>query len=351
VAAAALRGPRTPQEEVLCALFAEVLGVARVGIDDNFFELGGHSLLATRLISRVRASLDVELAIRSLFEAPSVAALAQRLGAGEKARSDLEVLLPIRLAGNSRPLFCIHPVAGLSWSYSRLISHIPSDYPIYALQARNLMQGKTFPDSIEDMAADYLSIIRKIQPTGPYNLLGWSFGGLVAHAIATQLQSVGERVSLLALLDSYPFERKAAAPHSQIEEGPPEMLSFGSAYDPLRERLESLRHEGLIHSALEEGDYEAVADAFKNNVRIMKTYLPKRFSGDILLFAATDDEAKPPVASWRPYVDGQIQVCQVDCTHDSMLDALPAARIGKALATELDRQRSIGPTMDRWRTK
>src|SRR5262249_54993904 len=154
VSAAALRGPRTPQEEVLCALFAEVLGVARLGIDDNFFELGGHSLLATRLISRIRASLDVELAIRELFEAPTVAALGRRLSAGEKARSDLEVLLPIRLAGTSRPLFCIHPAVGLSWSYSRLISHIPSDYPIYALQARNLLQGNVIPDSVEDMAED-----------------------------------------------------------------------------------------------------------------------------------------------------------------------------------------------------
>src|SRR5262249_47239372 len=92
----------------------------------------------------------------------------------------------------------------MSWAYSGLLRHVGANRPIYGLQARGILQPDLVPDTLEEMAADYLQQIKQVQPSGPYHLLGWSFGGLVAHAIATHLQDLGEKVSLLALLDSYP---------------------------------------------------------------------------------------------------------------------------------------------------
>src|SRR6185436_4021020 len=97
------RAPRNPQEAMLCSLFAEVLGLERVGVEDNFFELGGHSLLATRLIGRIRAVLNVEVSIRSLFEAPSVAALSLRLVSAGQGAQGVAAVSQAPLVAQLRP--------------------------------------------------------------------------------------------------------------------------------------------------------------------------------------------------------------------------------------------------------
>ncbi|WP_237540050.1 alpha/beta fold hydrolase [Streptomyces sp. SID8358] len=191
------RAPRTPREELLCDLFAEVLGLPRVGIDDNFFELGGHSLLATRLISRIQATFGVKHTIRTLFEAPTVAGLAERLNSDDVGEA-LETVLPLRPEGSRSPLFCVHPAGGLSWCYSGLMSGLHTEYPIYGLQARGISGDEPRPTSLTEMAADYVETLRSIQPHGPYQLLGWSYGGTVAFAMAVHLRLLGEEVGLLS---------------------------------------------------------------------------------------------------------------------------------------------------------
>jgi len=206
------------------------------------------------------------------------------------------------------------------------------------------------------MAADYLQEIRKIQPVGPYYLLGWSFGGVVAHAMASNLQRQGEDVALLALLDSYPVSQEVqqAIPEDQeILANLIQLLSHKpeKAYKALFEMLARnpamqlhpsdvwnlLRREEAISSSLEENHLENIFKVLKNNFGLTRSFVPRVFEGDILFVSATltSDSATRAPGLWKPYIHGQIKTHEVVCAHENMMQPGSLAEIGRILTAEL----------------
>ena len=314
------RPPTNEREATLCRLFADVLGLADAGIDDNFFDLGGHSLLVGCLLNRIEAVFGVELEFRTVFESPTPAALAERLD-NDTEGGAFGTLFALRASGDRTPLFCVHPAAGIGWAYAGLLGHLDANHPLYALQDRSLTDANAAASTIEEMAADYLRHIREVQPMGPYHLLGWSVGGLIAHAMAVQLVSAGERVAFLAVLDGYPGATRATAPRGPTDEDGdlPEILAALGASVGRSETLAALTR------------------AFALNLRRAGRFSPGVFDGNLLFFeAALGKTAESPTAeAWRPHVTGNVEIHRVACRHSEMMQAGPLAEIAPALSAHL----------------
>ncbi|MFE7619107.1 amino acid adenylation domain-containing protein [Streptomyces sp. NPDC057496] len=341
------RPPRDEREAALCELFAEVLEREWIGADDGFFERGGHSLLATRLVGRVRERLGVPVAARDLFEAPTAAGLAERIGRGAARRAPVP-LLTLRGRGDRPPLFCVHPAVGLGWAYAGLLRELPADVPLYALQARTPADGGELPCSIEEMAHDYVRLIRSVRPHGPYRLLGWSLGGHVAHTMAGLLERDGERVELLAMLDAYPPRRTedpGTKEGAEAEIVAANLRESGFEWDEaeLREGrfpLERFRahlnrtDDSLGH--LDDDELTAAKDVYVNNVRLMRSFVPGRVRCGIVLMTAERSRTLDPEA-WNDHTEEGVEVHRVDAAHTTMLtEPMAAAEIGRVLAHRLD---------------
>jgi amino acid adenylation domain-containing protein len=348
-AAHGYRAPSTPTETALCQAFAEALGVETVGVDDGFFELGGNSLLATKVVARLRAA-GIELPVQMMFGESTPAAIAARLEAadGDVLEPALRPLLAIRPAPNSAtaPLFCVHPAIGLSWCYSGLLAHLPADRPVYGLQAPHV-SGAADHGSIAEAARDYVAQIKAVQPNGPYHLLGWSLGGLIAHEMAVQLQESGERVAVLAMMDSYRL------PDKWLEHAVPGVADiigeFGSdllgddAADPrltLEDAAELLRNRPGPFAALTIDHLQRLYTGYANGVVLAYGFRPRVFDGDLLFFTAADDEinlADPArcAQAWEPHVTGAIHDQKVRCRHSGMTTPEALAVIGPVLRDHL----------------
>jgi amino acid adenylation domain-containing protein/non-ribosomal peptide synthase protein (TIGR01720 family) len=269
----------------------------------------------------------------------------------DNSQQALDVLLPLRVIGARAPLFCIHPAMGLSWCYSGLVSFLDADQPIYGLQSHGIAEAGPLPETLEEIAIDYLDRIRVVQPKGPYNLLGWSFGGQVAHLIATNLQEKGAQVSLLAILDEYPGqasqpEHSIISPESFFENlgrllGVPGQNSSdeSSIVNALR-RGQAQYPWNTVWAQLENSIEDIVARLVNitiNNAHLAQGFRPGIFDGNLLLFSAALQAPDTPFTPqmWAPHITGKIENYPINCRHHDMLQPIPLTSIGKILAAKI----------------
>ena len=192
--------PRDEIERQICKIWAEVLGIERVGLDDNFFEIGGHSLLAARLFARIAEALGRLLPLGVLFTGPTVRALAEHYRFAPEPAGP-SALVPLVAGGSLPTVFAVPGIFGDVVHVAHLARELGSFQPFYGLQSPGL-DGREVPlDSIEAMATRYLAEVRTVQPRGPYVLIGVCFGGTVVYEMARQLLMAGEEVAFLGLLD------------------------------------------------------------------------------------------------------------------------------------------------------
>jgi thioesterase domain-containing protein/acyl carrier protein len=209
------RAPRDGLESELAALWADLLGVEQVGTTDNFFDLGGDSLLAVRLLSRAEGIFGVELPLSALYCCPTIEHLAEGLRSGPRSAGSSH-LVAIQPGGARPPFFCVpgahsgnSVLLGYAPHFIKLARRLGPDQPFYSFCFEYPAGAAAL--TVERLAECLLRDVRAVQPSGPYFLGGWSFGGLVAVEMARQLRGQGAAVALLALFDTagpgYPGRR------------------------------------------------------------------------------------------------------------------------------------------------
>ncbi|MFD6860817.1 amino acid adenylation domain-containing protein, partial [Rhodococcus sp. NPDC060090] len=339
------RAPRTSTENVVAAAFADVLDVSgKVGLDDDFFEIGGTSLSAVKVAARLRDYLFTEVPLQWLFLQSTVAELAVRIDAEvldgrADATGPFDAVLPLKTGGTGAPVFCLHPVTGLSWSFAGLARHLGDNRPVYGLQSPALQEGTDLPADIEAWADMYVRTIREIAPRGPYHLVGWSMGGVLAHSVAVALQRQGEQVSTLAMLDTYPADADSDSDAGTIAV-PTLADMFGSGADVPETPITALTPEAAFDLAdslpaplgdLPPARIERMFDGVRHSYRLLASHRPGRFDGDLLIFVAGEDRSASTADAWHRHVSGVVAAEVVQETHWRMLSRDAAAHVGSVL--------------------
>jgi surfactin family lipopeptide synthetase C len=366
--------PRTPVEQSLSEIWADVLGVERVGVNDNFFELGGYSLLAVRLFVRIRKWSGIDLPLATLFKSPTVRALAELIdpssGTAPISRETMSEitspvqqwrsLVPIQPEGKHPPVFLVHAIGGNVLNYLPLLHYLGPDQPVYGLQARGLDGVLSPHSSMKEMASHYIAEIRSVQSSGPYFLGGASFGGTVALEIAQQLTEQGEKVALLVLFDSvgpgahgYRYWRTSLRSRLSLNGGglaqkTPLLLYFSKRlFQYFTNRVRNLRCSFFrltkrpIPLELRE------RELLKYHNKCLISYMPHPYLGPITLFRGPAGNAWPyndPELGWKDIAKGELKTIIIDAHH---LEFMEPPELGVQFAEELrlmqDKVQCSGP--------
>ncbi|WP_258348539.1 non-ribosomal peptide synthetase [Saccharopolyspora gregorii] len=314
----------------LSAVFAEVLGVAHVGPEENFFELGGHSLLAVRLVDRVAERLGTRPKLRDVFAAPTPAALERVLHTGPEAAGHL---VPLRPGGTAAPVVCVHPLSGLAWLYAGLLAHLDPAHPVLGVQGIGAGGVTDLPGSIDEMAERYLAELRAAHPRGPYHLVGWSFGGVVAHAMAARL---GADAGLLCLIDPPLPEPGGAA--DMIDPARIHRVLLTSVDQDVTgeptfaEVSAALRREDSALAALTEQDVADVVTCSRHNAALLRDHRIGHRSGDTVHIGTPEG---PGPLRWRAHLDGPFTGYQLDHPHHRIMQPRHVGEIGVLLRDHL----------------
>ncbi|MEE4021578.1 amino acid adenylation domain-containing protein [Gordonia sp. PKS22-38] len=343
--AARSRAPRSGAESTVAAVFADVLGidVAAVGAEDGFFDLGGNSLMATTVTAKLAELSGRDISAGTLFGAPTPAELAAVLDdeTGAQGMADVDpfaTLLPLRRPSahtdedTDSPLFVIHPAIGLSWSFTSLLPHIEPGRPVYGLQ-NPMLSGGPQPQSISELAARYIEHIRAVAPSGPYRLLGWSLGGLIAQEMAVALSEAGEVVDELTLLDSFVvadrpgFDETPSVAELLTEFGLQAEVADGTE-PTIDEAWDAVRGAGGPLAGLGRDEFDAVHRTFLAATGLAADWRPRTYDGDAVFVTATADPPPggPAIGDWAGRITGTITEVTADCSHARML--LPENVIG-----------------------
>ncbi|MEM9216874.1 MAG: amino acid adenylation domain-containing protein [Cyanobacteria bacterium P01_F01_bin.150] len=348
--------PRTAIELKLTQIWSSILNVQPVGAQDNFFELGGHSLLAVRLMSEIQQQFQKKLPLATLFQYPTVEQLASFLSSSVSPKNS--ILVDIKTSGSQPPLFCIHPVGGNVLCYADLARYLDSDRPVYGLQSLGL-DGQQQPlTSIEEMASNYLEVIKQIQSQGPYHLIGWSIGGAIAYEMAQQLQAKNESVALLALIDTYAptlIPLPSDIDRSMIINQLAQDLGgiYGQQLDISLETLRKIKPDEQVDYLFEQAKQQAIFppeiqreqmlalwEVFQANLIANYHYQAQAYSDSIILLNAS--EALPELSEeqthgWDSLVLGDIQTHTIIGDHYTIMKSPQVECLAEKLNEHLKR--------------